>query len=306
MGSKLGPVSAVLVLSFLFLGPGTAEPARAAELLLPDWAAVFNADGSLKDEVDGAGAPGANGVPDYVDLYGGIDAVFLDDNLTAGSAALDMSALLEGDGLVDELAGDGTLDEPTGVADVVYNGVVGAAHDAGDAYLLVERGPGGDLLLYAGIARIASDADTYLESEFNQDNVRVRHGTPWPIHVARRDGDLRVRFNFVAGLLSVVDFERWTGESFALITSGGGIADGNCNESAGYVFCLGAPPIDGDADELWDADGTPVAYAPPDSFAEVGINVNALLGQRADYTTVQIRTPEDISLGSVAVNGGGA
>ncbi len=62
MGSKLGPVSAVLVLSFLFLGPGTAEPARAAELLLPDWAAVFNADGSLKDEVDEAGAPGASGL----------------------------------------------------------------------------------------------------------------------------------------------------------------------------------------------------------------------------------------------------
>ena len=51
--------------------------------------------------------------------------------------------------------------------------------------------------------------DLYLEIEFNQDNVRVRHGTPWPIHGAHRDGDLRVRFNFVAGLLSVVDFERY-------------------------------------------------------------------------------------------------
>ncbi len=78
MGSKLGPISAFFVLSFLFLGPGTADPARAAkELLLPDWAAVFNADGSLKDEVDEAGAPGANGVPDYVDLYHGLDAVFV-------------------------------------------------------------------------------------------------------------------------------------------------------------------------------------------------------------------------------------
>jgi hypothetical protein len=307
MGSKLGPVSAVLVLSFLFLGPGTADPARAAkELLLPDWAAVFNADGSLKDEVDEAGAPGANGVPDYVDLYHGLDAVFVPDNLSDG-VATDMSALLLGDGLVGDLTVEGAEDgsEPvmTGVADEVYNGVVGAAHDIGNTYLLVEKGPDGELLLLAGVERIAAFADTYVEIEFNQDLVRLSYGAPWPIHGSHTADDLRIRLIFTAGLLDAVDFERWTldaatGEGgFQRVKHAKGTADGSCaGTGANFTICLGAPPIAGGEVELWDDEFTPVEYVAPDSFVEVGVNVTRMLGVSPDFTAIQIRTPKDIAM----------
>ncbi len=309
MKSKLGPLSAFFVLSFLYLGPWTAEPARAAGLLLPDWAAVFHADGSLKDEVDAAGAPGANGVPDYVDLYHGLDAVFVQDNLSDG-VATDMSALLLGDGLVGDLTVEGAEDgsEPvmTGVADEVYNGVVGAAHDIGNAYLLAEKGPDGELFLFAGVERIAAFTDTYVEIEFNQDNVRVRTGTPWPIHGSHTAGDLRVRLIFTAGLLGAVDFERWildaaTGKgAFQRIKKAKGAADGSCaGAGAHYVFCLGAPPIEGGEVELWDGESDPIEYVAPDSFVEVGVNVTRMLGISPDFTAIQIRTPKDIAISTV-------
>ncbi len=302
MKSKLGPVSAFFVLSFLFLGPWTADPALAERLLLPDWAAVFNADGSLKDEVDEAGAPGGNGVPDYVDLYHGLDAVFVQDNLSDG-VATDMSALLLGDGLVGDLTVDGSDAVMTGVADEVYNGVVGAAHDIGNAYLLAEKGPDGELLLFAGVERIAAFTDTYVEIEFNQDLVSLSYGAPWPIHGSHTAGDLRIRLIFTAGLLGAVDFERWaldttTGEgAFRHIKSAKGATDGSCGGAgAHYVFCLGAPPIEGGEVELWDGESDPIEYVAPDSFVEVGVNVTRLLGMSPDFTAIQIRTPEDIAM----------
>ncbi len=60
------------------LGDGTGAPGTADILgnplqAGPDWADLFNADGSLKD-TDG------NGVPDFEQIYGGLAAIFVKDD----------------------------------------------------------------------------------------------------------------------------------------------------------------------------------------------------------------------------------
>ena len=47
----------------------------------------------------------------------------------------------------------------------------------------------GDLVVYVGVERLASAADTHLEIELNQDRVRVTTGNPWPVQGGRTDDD---------------------------------------------------------------------------------------------------------------------
>ena len=106
---------------------------------MPDWSEIFAADGRLLDAVDGTGAPGNNGVPDYQDLYGADDAVCVQDNLSDG-LAIDMS-VLDANGDVD-------------------NGTVDAGSDLGNAFVMAETDSGGDRILFAGVEYLdATNAD---------------------------------------------------------------------------------------------------------------------------------------------------
>src|SRR5262245_33899281 len=64
---------------------GTAELQGDAETPGPDWTDLFLSDTTLRDEVGADGQPPANGIPDLVDLYQGRAAVFVSDEVSAGS-----------------------------------------------------------------------------------------------------------------------------------------------------------------------------------------------------------------------------
>lgn len=292
--------SAAMVLTIflclaLFAGPqafAQADPNAAAvkELLgAPDnlslgvdWASLFTETGTAKDEVDGTGAPGSNGVADYQDLYGGIDAQAIEDRISAG-VAVDMSKITGG---------------PSIAECVVHNDTVTPAHDQGNSYMYATYNDVGDLVVYFGVERLQSATDTHLEIELNQRRVRVATGAPWPVKGGRLEDDLLVRVDYAQGVVSSVDVKRWTQGGFGSVATYGGLAAANCNGAAGVaLFCSGAPPIAA-PHEAWDSAGNALTATSPDDFVEIGVNVRTLLGANFDYTAIQVRTPEDIAFGN--------
>lgn len=249
---------------------------------VPEWYQVFNPDGTLQTGV----------LPDNLKLAGGFEAVFLPDNISNG-IGIDMSALKPGSALNDS---------------VVYNGVVHAGHDLGNAYFYATKNDAGHLVLYGAVERLgAAGVDSYVDFEFNQGVVQVWSGIPWPIHGNRTAGDLLIRFNFTAGTLSSYEIKKWeageSGGAFRAVASSPIGAAVFCDGSAGILaFCnaakdpQAAPGID--RDPVFDADGLRVDAPAPDSFLNIAIDAAAVSGANVEFSSIQVKTPEDIILGS--------
>lgn len=280
----------LLVLQFLIPSAAVAETG----LSIPDWASLFNPNGSTKDIVDGAGAPGSNGVPDYADPpYSGIDATFVGDGISDG-VATDMSALSDAD----------RLDET-----IVFNGTVLTPHDVGNAFVLAttDGQEPANLVLYGAVERLASETDsTFVEFEFTQQpvqalgpNIRLRGG--------RTVGDLLVRLNLSTGVLSAVELLRWAPaagyEAVAAITMTAGSdcsGDGQIHLACDPYLATGernyASQFEPWSDYPRDLADMPVTVGAPNSLLAFGVNVGRLLGVSPDYSSIIVRTPEDIIL----------
>jgi hypothetical protein len=289
---ECGVVRVFLFFAAVSIPSLAAAPAHAmGELSLPVWEEIFQPNGDLVDEVDSYGfaVAGGNGVPDYRDR-GDLDAVFIED-VVSDDVATDMSVR----------SGAEALDE-----DVVYNDTVTAAHDLGNVHILARRDAVDDLQLYAGVELLSPlegpAPDTYVEFEFTQEVVQAI-GAGSPIRGERTDGDLLVRVTFAGGAIASVSFERWVeGVGHQAIDAMTISPDdpAACHGGATpYVFCLGAPPIAAPEGgfEVWDLDGNIVPSVDPDGYLEIGLDVAALLGANPEFTSVVIRTPEDIVLG---------
>lgn len=258
------------------VGSGVADLLGASDHLGVDWAVLY------------AAATRGRGGSGFVDLFGGLEAIVLEDVVSAG-VALDMSAL----------DGAATLGDS-----MVYNGVVAAEHDLGNAYVYTTRDSGGDLVVYVGVERLEVAAETFLELELNQDRVRVTSGAPWPIRGERLAGDLLVRVDVVQGVVAAVAARRWVAESgtFETVVSEGGLATSACNgEPMLLLYCAGRAPVGATA-EIWDPEGRAVKAVPPDGLLEIGVNVGRMVGP-VELTALQIRTPEDIILGTFRTMG---
>lgn len=260
---------------------------RKDKLSMPEWDKIINPGGTLKDDVNANGMYGSNGIPDYIDLYRGVDADFIQENISDG-VATDMSALLPGRRLEDE---------------VLYNGAVRREHDLGNAYVLATIGADNHLRLYAGVERLVSDAITYIEIEFNQNPVRLGGGSPWPVIGKREEGDLLVRMVFANRVLLSVGLEQWHQNGFTVLKTGAGIAGESCLQKREYMYCAGLPPIQHSFDEfeVWDEEYNLLDPTSPDNFVEVGVDIDLLVGPQADITSVLFRTPEDIAMNNFRV-----
>jgi hypothetical protein len=164
----------------------------------------------------------------------------------------------------------------------------------GNGYVWITTDPAGNWLLYAGVERLASVFDTYVEFEFNQAGVQVETGAPWPIYGQSTVGDLLVQVNFTAGQISSTEFMRWDGTDYQTITATGpnGCAGSNSRS------CAGSPPIQSVQTEVWNASSHTVQVPQPDSFVEIGVNVTSLLDANIEFSSIQVRTPQDIILDS--------
>lgn len=262
-------------------------PGLEDKLSMPEWEKIINPGGTLKDEVDADGMFGSNGLPDFIDLYHGVEAEFIQENISNG-VATDMSALLIGSKLEDE---------------VLYNGAVRAEHDLGNAYVLATVGEDGHLRIYAGVERLITSVGTFIEFEFNQNRVHLSSGSPWPLNGERRDGDVLVRMIFSDRVLQSVQLEQWQQGAFRFLDTGGGISGESCMEMKALMYCVGVPPIQHPEEgfEVWDEDNNSMDPVLADDFVEIGIDVDLLAGPQSDITSVLFRTPEDIALNSFQV-----
>jgi len=256
--SKKMAIRSGLVVAFLrvFTGAMVATEAAAGSLPAPNWAAIFSPNGTV------------------INLQGGLDAIFLEDKISA-DVGVDMTVLAD-------------PSDPS----LLDNSAVASAHDVGNGYVWVTTDAAGNQLLYAGVERLGSALDTYVEFEFNQAVVHVRSGAPWPIYGESTVDDLLVRVNFTAGQISSTEFMRWDGADYQLIATAGpnGCAAGD------YRACAGSPPMQSAQAQVWDAAYQLVPVPQPDSFIEIGVNVTSLLGSNIEFTSIQVRTPQDIIL----------
>jgi hypothetical protein len=272
----------------------TAAVAQDA-LVIPTWTNLFNADGSLKDAVDGSGAANPNGVRDYVD-YGGIDAVFVGDWVSDG-VATDMSALSDADNLEEV---------------IVFNGTVHTDYDVGNAFVFAttDGAANPNLVLYGGAERFETTPlqDSYLEFEFIQDKVQAI-SREVPLVGSRSDDDLLVRLNLSMGALSTADIMRWVspGGYQVIATITASLSPTGCSgDQESRLACdsyLASEPKPWPQFAPWDdyprdLSNQPVTVSAPNGLLEFGVNVGALLGTNPDYTSIMVRTPEDIILAS--------
>lgn len=104
-------------------------------------------------------------------------------------------------------------------------------------------------------------------------------------------------------ILQSVQLEQWQKNGFRFVNTGAGISGDTCLEMRKFMYCVGPPPIrhPEDGSEAWDEDGKPLDPILADDFVEVGIDVDLLVGQRAKFTSVLFRTPEDIVMNNFRV-----
>jgi hypothetical protein len=261
--------------------PGMADVLDDAALAGPDWAALFDADGTPRDDYpdDGAGNPVGNGIPDYQELFNGQWVVFSADDVSLGSEFEGTALYLDGR---------------------VYNSVVDADHDIGNAYVYSTESTIGNLVLYAGAERLGS-GDSHLELEFNQDHFRLGHGgygrgEPWEVDGERVTDDVLVVVSFTGGALGTIEVSRWDGAAWAALDSFSGEG---CNVDETLCAVCNSTVVDGGPWENHDTDGDPEQIS-ANRFVEVGVNVGALLGIQPSYTTVRLRTPQDTAFGYFA------
>jgi hypothetical protein len=253
------------------IAPGIAELLGDPGQPGPDWEDLFNADRTLKDEVDASGQPGSNGISDYFDLHGGLYAVFVADQVSAGLLQ-DTTTLVDGQ---------------------VQRGQVPASEDIGNAYVYATHNSQGQLLLYAGAERVGT-GDGLLQFEFNQSHVRLGHGPPWSITGKKKSGDLNVRMNFAGGVLGSVEIQSWSAadKSYQTILT---LPGEGCDDQRTACVICNSFSVDGGAWENYDSSGNPVDTLAPSSFAELGLNVGAILGANVDYTSIQVKTASDVA-----------
>jgi hypothetical protein len=260
--------------------PGVADILASSAQAGPDWDDLFAADGSARDDYpyDESGNPMGNGISDYLELYGGQWVVFTADDVSLGSGF------------------EGTALTPDGR---VSNGVVAADHDIGNAYVYSTWDGAGNSVLYAGAERLGS-GDSTLEFEFSQGHKRLGHGgfgvgAPWEVVGGRQVGDVLANLSFSGGALGSVVLSVWNGEVWAAID---GLAGEGCNAAESLCAVANADTVDGGSWQNFDTAADPEQIS-ANRFAEVGINVGALVGP-VDFITVCIRSPQDVAFGYFA------
>jgi hypothetical protein len=275
--------------------PGTGDLTSLAELTGPDWQELFNADGTLKDVVDAGGNPVSNGIPDFVDLHQGRAALFVGDDVSAGSGT-DLTIRY----LVSNL----------------HTGPVVAREDLTNSYIYLS-GAGDSLTLYGGLERTVTQGPSSVEFEFTQGKFRLGRGWPqttgWEIVGQRTANDVRVVVSFDAdGLLSSVDLDVWQEDldgTFKWMARES-LTEEGCNPEdlaasppiAAGTLCAfrNQVAVPGGEWSSYDATGQETSELGPDCFFEFGVNLGSLLGLTDpdfEFETVQLRTPTDLAFG---------
>src|SRR3990172_10572299 len=151
----------------------------------PDWGSIFDANG------------------DIVDLAGGVEAAFLMDDISPQGATDDTS--FEGSG-----SSSNKNNDPVSTWNW-STGQVLAKDDLSNVYAFGILNGNGDLVLYAGLERIAADGDSHVDLEFNKNEISLDKTPPCGDDLSGGPGDTKpcefVGEKSVGDVLVAMDFE---------------------------------------------------------------------------------------------------
>lgn len=294
----------------------------------PDWADLFTGEmyvndplaetpyyyvvPSFKDAVQLNGGyieTGSNSFEDFID-YGGLVAVFVGDDISAGNAVDDTTMVSDGsdsnDDLIDTYAW-GTDSVPS--KDDITNTY---------CYATTHTNLGEDLMIYCGVERLSNDGSSHVDIELNKNYVGLDEDPPCDKDVCwmvgdRAEGDLLVSLDFTnGGDFGSLEIRRWNDDEEA----NGGQTWGDpvveldsegCNDEIinGITIPAGAACAFNNNDFInggpWPnfiKDVVPIdtdpsfenGMLPRNAFSEFGLNVSEILGANQCISYIQVKT----------------
>ncbi|MGH9798107.1 MAG: DUF7507 domain-containing protein, partial [Candidatus Polarisedimenticolia bacterium] len=273
------------------LGDGTGAPGTADILADttaplqpgPDWEDLFNADGSMKDGDN-------DGDPDFHELYGGVAASFIADDLSQAGQVDDtiFSQSNKNNHLISTWNWDTGNNPPK--------------DDLVNVYSFARLNAFNELIIYAGLERLAEEGDSHVDFEFNQSDIGLdkeipcgddgsgggADGPPCEFTGEKLVNDLLVVMDFEnGGRLGFVEVRRWNGSDYVLIETLGG--EGCTADDAICAFNNNVG-VDGGPWTNFNRFGDVVTSLPPNAFTELGINVTKLFGLTPCFGTIQAKT----------------
>ncbi len=259
----------------------------------PDWADIFNSTGGI------------------VNLYGGVAAAFIKDDLSQ-SNSVDQTTF----------SGAGTSNkntDPISAADCVAHNLTGsdcnpwhwdsgntpAKDDLSNVYAYATINPAdGHLIVYAGFERLDPSGDSHVDIEFLQSGVSLDEAvpcndpgsdvTPCNFEGIRNVGDVIASMEFSqGGALGSVNVRRWDGTSYVLVATVGGegcnAASGSIPADAVCAFNNGGN-INGGPWDNFNRHGAIITNLPQNSFTEYGADITALTGGVPCLSTIMGKT----------------
>ena len=264
---------------------------------MPDWAELFDSNG---DPTDGNN----NGIPDFKEVFGGLAATFVADQLS-------VKGLTDDTIFVNSNKNNHLI--PTWNWDT---GNVPPKDDIANAYAYADLNGSEELIVYAGIERLTPKGASHVDFEFNQSEVApdktvpcdddlsdgAEDGSPCEFLGEKTEGDVLVVMDFEqGGALGLVEVRSWDpilGYVLKAVLAkdpNTGSAEG-CNEAYNGVpadaICAvnNGDDIDGGPWPNYDRHGAVIEMLPENAFTEVGINVTAILGFTPCLNTLQVKT----------------
>lgn len=286
---------------FFELGPTPTAPEAGIANILgnatdpgPDWADLFNADGTNKDSDN-------DGSPDFIEVFGGHAAAFIPDPSSAGGAADPTT-----------FSGFGTSNknnDPVSTADCAArvppltgsgcdpwgwdSGNVPAKDDLTNVYAYEVINPAnGHLILYGGIERETPNGDSHVDLEFFQDPVALDEDTNRFTGI-RTVNDVIVSMDFLqGGGLGSVTVRKWDGDEYVQAGVAGGEGCFSAAGGGGDTICAfnNGADIDGGPWPNYDNHGDLITILESNAFTEMGVDLTELIGASPCLSTFMGKT----------------
>ena len=252
-----------------------------------DWADLFDTD------------PTAEEIAQAVEACGGVNAIFIADELSQGKSK-DNTVFVKGSAKNDALIAD-------------WQWTTGGSPSKADIstfYTYATLNDNNELILYAGLERLAPNGDAHVDFEFNQGIIGLDNeppcgtdssggpsdGAPCEFTGDKVVNDILLVMDFeVGGTLGNLEIRQWDGASYVLVDS---LAGTGCNTGDTVCAFNNGAPIDGGPWPNFDSKGLVVEQISGNGFTEAGINITSILGSTPCFSTVQAKTRSSASFNS--------
>jgi len=252
-----------------------------------DWSDLFDAD-PTEEEIAAA-----------VEACGGVNATFLADQLSQGKFK-DDTVFATGASKNDALIADWQWD----------TGSTPSKSDISNFYTYATLNDENELIIYAGLERLAASGDGHVDFEFNQGIIGLDNEPP-----CRNDAsggsddsgpceftgekvinDILVVMDFeVGGTLGLLEVRQWDGTNYVVVDS---LSGSDCNPEDTVCAFNNGTPIGGGDWPSYDSKGRVIENIETNGFTEAGINITKILGSTPCFSTVQAKTRSSSSYNS--------